>query len=98
MRGLAVAFLSCVGLTGALPAWDFSHMPKQLTLVKADEKGRILIRGTRKGQQYMVTADQGGWWVMPAPKVSPPTPETESLVAETWATLGPAPEVDEEGF
>ncbi|MCP5524577.1 MAG: hypothetical protein H7A46_23865 [Verrucomicrobiales bacterium] len=73
-------------------------MPKQLTLVKADEKGRILIRGTRKGQQYMVTADQGGWWVMPAPKVSPPTPETESLVAETWATLGPAPEVDEGGF
>ena len=49
--------------------WDFSHMP---TLVKADEKGRISIRGTEKGRQYLVIAENGGWWVVPAPKVQAP--------------------------
>lgn len=42
------------------------------TLVKADEKGRVMIRGTERGRQYLVTAENGGWWVMPAPKVHPP--------------------------
>ena len=82
------------GLTGRVVVWDFSHMQKQMTLVKADEKGRILIRGTRKGCQYLVTADRGGWWVMPAPPVKTPLPEMAALVAETWEKLGPAPEID----
>jgi hypothetical protein len=47
------------------------------TLVKADSKGRVPIRGTRKQQQYLVTAENGGWWVMPAPKVAVP-PKIES--------------------
>jgi hypothetical protein len=64
------------------------------TLVTADEKGRVSIRGTKKGQQYLVTVANGGWWVMPAPKVKPPARELESLVAETWEKLGPAPEID----
>lgn len=42
------------------------------TLVKADDKGRILIRGTERGRQYLVSSDKGGWWVMPAPEVRPP--------------------------
>jgi len=66
----------------------------QTTLVKADEKGRISIRGTKKGRQYLVTPDKGGWWVMPAPKVKTPAREMEGLVADTWEKLGPAPEID----
>ena len=66
----------------------------QTRLVKADEKGRVSIRGTKKGQQYLVTAQKGGWWVMPAPKVKTPARELEGLVADTWEKLGPAPEVD----
>lgn len=50
--------------------WEFSHM--ETTLVKADDKGRVSIRGTRKGVKYLVTAENGGWWVMPAPKITPP--------------------------
>lgn len=69
-------------------------MLKQTTLVKADEKGRVSIRGTRKGRQYLVTAENGGWWVMPAPEVKTPARAMEALVADTWAKLGPAPEVD----
>ena len=42
------------------------------TLVKADEKGRMLIRGSERGRQYLVTAENGGWWVMPAPQVRTP--------------------------
>jgi hypothetical protein len=49
--------------------WELSHMS---TIVKADDKGRILIRGTERGRQYLVTAQDGGWWVVPAPKVRPP--------------------------
>ena len=82
------------GLTGRVAAWDFSHMQKQMTLVKADEKGRIVIRGTRRGCQYLVTTDRGGWWVMPAPQVKAPARGLEALVAETWEKLGPAPEID----
>jgi len=44
----------------------------ETTLVKADDKGRVSIRGTRKGVKYLVTAENGGWWVMTAPKVIPP--------------------------
>jgi hypothetical protein len=69
-------------------------MQKQTTLVKADEKGRVPIRGTKKGRQYLVTAEKGGWWVIPAPEVQSPVFDTETLVAETWEKLGPAPEID----
>jgi hypothetical protein len=50
--------------------WEHSHM--ETTLVKADDKGRVSIRGTRKGAKYLVTAENGGWWVMPAPKITVP--------------------------
>ncbi|HEY4416877.1 MAG TPA: hypothetical protein VGO57_14395 [Verrucomicrobiae bacterium] len=48
------------------------------TLVKADSKGRVPIRGTKKLAQYLVIASGKGWWVMPAPKIAPPD-EIESL-------------------
>ena len=88
------AQLSAPGLTWAPAAWEIPHVQKQTTLVKADEKGRVSIRGTKKGQQYLVTAERGGWWVMPAPEVRTPAREMEALVADTWAKLGPAPEID----
>ena len=69
-------------------------MSKQTTLVKADDKGRVSILGTKKGRQYLVTAEKGGWWVMPAPTVRTPARETEALVADTWEKLGPAPEIE----
>ena len=72
--------------------WETSHM--QITLVKADDKGRVSIRGTRKGRQYLVTARPGGWWVMPAPKVKTPARAWENIVSDTWNKLGPAPEID----
>ena len=72
--------------------WEIPHV--QTTLVKADDKNRVSIRGTRKGRQYLVTARHGGWWVMPAPKVKTPARAWESIVADTWNKLGPAPEID----
>jgi hypothetical protein len=72
--------------------WEISHM--QTSLVKADAKNRVPIRGTKKGQQYLVTAENGGWWIIPAPKVKTPTRELEGVVADTWNKLGPAPEID----
>jgi len=54
-------------------------MQKEMTLVKADEKGRVSIRGTKKGCRYLVTADRGGWWVMPAPQVRTPARERAAL-------------------
>jgi hypothetical protein len=50
--------------------WDSSHVT---TLVKADDKGRILIRGTERGRQYLISSQNGGWWVMPAPAIRPPS-------------------------
>ena len=45
----------------------------ETTLVKSrDDKGRVSIRGTRKGGKYLVTAESGSWWVMPAPKFTVP--------------------------
>ena len=44
----------------------------ETTLVKADDKGRVSIRGVRKGAKYLVTAESGGWWIMPAPKFTVP--------------------------
>lgn len=71
--------------------WEISHMT---TLVKADNRGRVPIRGTKSRQQYLVTAANGGWWVMPAPKTKIPARELENVVADTWKKLGPAPEID----
>jgi hypothetical protein len=75
-----------------LVRWEISHM--QTTLVKADAKHRVPIRGTVKGRQYLVTAENGGWWIMPAPKIKTPAREMEGIVADTWNKLGPAPEID----
>ena len=52
------------------------------TLVKADDKGRVSIRGVRKGAKYLVTAEAGGWWVAPAPKFA--VPEKIESPAGTW--------------
>ena len=49
--------------------WEYSHMT---TLVRADEKGRICIRGTKKGGEYLVQAEEGGWWVAPVQKIQAP--------------------------
>ena len=51
-------------------------------LVKADDKGRFCIRGTRKGAKYLVTAENGGWWVMPAPEIT--VPERMDSPAGAW--------------
>lgn len=42
------------------------------SLVKADEKGRIPIRGSERGRQYLVTKTEEGWWVTPAPSLRAP--------------------------
>jgi hypothetical protein len=57
------------------------------TLVKADDKGRIPIRGTEEGRQYLVIKEGRGWWVMPAPDVRPPRKRRE------WA--GPKKDLSE---
>ena len=66
----------------------------ETTLVKADDKGRVPIRGAVKGQKYLVTAENGGWWIMPAPKIKPPARDLENVVADTWQKLGPAPDIN----
>ena len=42
----------------------------ETTLVKADEKSRVTIRGAKKGAKYLVTAEKGGWREMPAPRTN----------------------------
>jgi len=42
------------------------------TLVRADEKGRICLRGTKKGQEYLIKVEKNGWWVTPVKPVRPP--------------------------
>ncbi len=39
-----------------------------MTLVTADEKGRLCIKGTAKGRKYLVESAEGGWWVTPVPE------------------------------
>ena len=41
-------------------------------IVKADQKGRILIRGTERGQRYVVTSQNGGWWIAPVQEIRAP--------------------------
>ena len=43
-----------------------------MTLVTADDKGRLCIRGTRSGQKYLVKEAGQGWYVLPAPDVALP--------------------------
>ena len=59
--------------------WEITHMT---TLVKADSRGRVPIRGTKSRRQYLVTAKNGGWWVRPAPKFS--TPKKIESPAGAW--------------
>jgi hypothetical protein len=56
-------------LTMAGRLWEIAPMT---TLVKADSRGRVPIRGAKNRRQYLVTAENGGWWVMPAPKFAAP--------------------------
>jgi hypothetical protein len=45
--------------------WEIAHMT---TLVTADEKGRIRIRGSKPGQKYLVSQTGGEWRVTPFAK------------------------------
>jgi hypothetical protein len=38
------------------------------TLVRADEKGRLCIRGTKKGEEYLVRKEENGWSIRPVTK------------------------------
>jgi hypothetical protein len=64
---VSVAGFFCLTMAGEL--WEIAHMT---TLVKADSRGRVPIRGTKSRRQYLVTAENGGWWVRPAPKFDAP--------------------------
>ena len=44
------------------------------SLVTADEKGRVPIRGTKKGRQYLVRQSGEGWWVCPVDQELEPIP------------------------
>jgi hypothetical protein len=60
------------------------------TLVTADEKRRVILRGVRKGQKLLVQQGQGGWWVVPVPDLDcPPV----SRNRREW--LGPRRSLDE---
>ena len=52
------------------------------TMVKADDKGRVWLRGIRKGGKYVVTSDGRGWRVMPAAKKN--APERGEPLAGAW--------------
>ena len=56
-------------LEGGACQWELSHMT---TLVRADDKGRICIRGTRKGEEYLVKTERDGWWVVPVQSIQTP--------------------------
>jgi hypothetical protein len=49
-------------------AWEIAHMT---TLVTADGKGRIPIRGTAPGRKYLVTQSGDEWRVVPYSGESP---------------------------
>ena len=44
------------------------------SLVTADEKGRLCVRGTKRGHKYLVKQEQEGWWITPVPEVLPSRP------------------------
>ena len=35
------------------------------TVVRADAKGRLCIRGTEEGVEYLVRSEKHGWWITP---------------------------------
>jgi hypothetical protein len=43
-------------LTTTARAWEIFpvHMQKQMTWIKADDKGRVCVPGTKKGGRYLV--------------------------------------------
>jgi hypothetical protein len=57
-------------------------------LVTADEKGRLLIRGTRRGRQYVVKEEDGGWWVVPVAETYAPKPRNRREWAGSKKSLG----------
>ena len=69
-HAITISLVSSVKrLEEAFPKWEISHMT---TLVRADEKGRLCIRGTRKGEEYLVKAEKDGWWVVPVQSLRTP--------------------------
>jgi hypothetical protein len=66
---LFVCFYSRLCLDWNFNRWEISHMT---TLVRADEKGRLCIRGTQKGREYLVKAEKDGWWIVPVRVARPP--------------------------
>jgi hypothetical protein len=50
------------------------------TLVRVDQKNRLCIRGTKKGGEYLVRAEKGGWWVEAVPKAP-----ARKKQPKTWA-------------
>jgi hypothetical protein len=65
----------------------------ETTLVKADDKGRVSLRGVKRGAKYLVTPEKNGWRIRPAPKARSSS-GMEELIADTWAKLGAAPEIN----
>ncbi len=59
--------------------WDISPC---MTMVTADDKGRLCIRGTKRGHKYLVQESEDGWWVKPAPEV--PAPRAVSRNRKQW--------------
>jgi hypothetical protein len=55
--------------------WEIAHVT---TLVKADEKGRIPIRGSKPGQKYLVSAVGSEWRVRPFSKNGYPSRNAKS--------------------
>jgi len=47
-------------IAGCDNRWEIAHMT---TLVAADEKGRIPIRGSKPGQKYLVSKSGGEWHI-----------------------------------
>jgi hypothetical protein len=41
------------------------------TLVTADHKGRLRIRGVKSGRTYVVAQEPGGWWITTKVETSP---------------------------
>jgi hypothetical protein len=54
-----------------------------MTLVTADDKSRLCIRGTKTGRKYLVKEADGGWWVTPEPEPAVPTPASRNR--REWA-------------
>jgi len=57
------------------------------TIVKADAKGRVLIRGMERSRRYLVSSEKGGWWVTQAPDIRRP------ILRREWA--GPKKDLSE---